>query len=287
MSIAFTDLCFGYTRSRLVLSDLSGSVASGSVTALVGPNGAGKSTLLRLMAGLVAPTSGLVTLKRASGASPDFAVDVAQIAPADRARHIAYVAQRSSVAFAFPARDVVAMGLHAIGPDEHAVSQAIDALDLGPIASRPFNTLSAGQQQRASIARAVAQLLGREGKAPRSPRFLLADEPLASLDPRHVVLALQLFRQLASQGIGIVLVLHDLTVARRIADHAILLDCGGTLSRSGDAPAVLTPEVLGPAYGVHFESVRVDDGPPALIPTGILEVRETPSRLAPSAPQTR
>ncbi|MCW5769582.1 MAG: ABC transporter ATP-binding protein [Phycisphaeraceae bacterium] len=287
MSIAFTDLCFGYTRFRPVLSGLTGSVEPGSVTALVGPNGAGKSTLLRLMAGLLAPNSGLVTLKRTSGASTDIAGEVARIAPADRARHIAYVAQRSSVAFAFPVRDVVAMGLHAIGPDEHAVAEAIDALDLGPVAARSYNTLSAGQQQRVSIARAVAQLLGREGKAPRSPRFLLADEPLAALDPRHVVLALQLFRQLASQGIGIVLVLHDLTIARRIADHAILLECGGTLSRSGDAPSVLTPEVLGPAYGVHFESVRVDDGPPALIPTGILEARQTPGRLAPSAPQTR
>ncbi len=266
MTLACTDTTFAYIPSRPVLEHINVSIAPTRITALVGPNGAGKSTLLRLMAGLLAPSSGRVTLASA----PSDPRPVAGMHPADRARHIAYVAQRASIAFAFSARQVVSMGRHALPRSDDAVGDALDALDLAPIADRPFNTLSAGQQQRVAIARAVAQLAGADSASP-SPRYLLADEPLAALDPRHIIQSLGLFRSLAaSRGIGVVLVLHDLTAARRIADHAILLNCGGTLGASGPASEVLTPEILGPAYGVAFESVPLSAGPPALIPMAAL-----------------
>lgn len=271
VQIACSDLVFEYVRGRTVLGGVHCEIGSGRVTALVGPNGAGKSTLLRMMAGLIAPTSGRVTLEPGAkvGVGSDTPSrqslrDVADIDPTDRARHIAYVAQRSSVAFAFPARQVVAMGRHAVGRDDDAVDRAIGALDLSMVADRPFNTLSAGQQQRVSIARAVAQLSGGD----RGRRFLLADEPLAALDPRHVIQSLELFRSLAGEGVGVVLVLHDLTSARRIADEAILLNCGGTLGATGSASEVLTPTVLGPAYGVRFESLSLPGGVRALVPVG-------------------
>jgi iron complex transport system ATP-binding protein len=278
--ISCSDLSFQYLPGRPVLNGVSCAVHPARITALVGPNGAGKSTLLRLMAGLLTPSSGRVTLRtmsvseRTSAAARGIAhhggQDVAHIAPPDRARHIAYVAQRSSIAFAFSARHVVAMGRHALGSDPAVVEHAIQMLDLGPVADRPFNTLSAGQQQRVSIARAVAQLTDSSSTPPsREPRFLLADEPLAALDPRHIVQSLDTFRALADRGIGIVLVLHDLTAAGRIADDAILLNCGGTVGASGPAAAVLTPDILGPAYGVRFASLPIPGNPPALIPIAV------------------
>lgn len=275
VSIACADLAFQYVRTRPVLSGVSCTLEPGRVTALVGPNGAGKSTLLRLAAGFLTPTSGRVTLdtKKTPASS------VAELHPNDRARHIAYVAQRSSIAFAFTVRQVVAMGRHAIGRDDGAVSRAIESLDLASVADRTFNTLSAGQQQRVALARAVAQLADAEPGArpphslphspphsPATPRFLLADEPLAALDPRHVIQSLQLFRALADGGVGVVLVLHDLTSARRVADDAILLTSRGTIGACGPASDVLAPEVLGEAYGVRFESVALASGAPALIP---------------------
>lgn len=230
----------------------------------MGPNGAGKSTLLRLMAGLLTPTSGRVTLEGGSDHKGRAERDVHSIDPADRARHIAYVAQRSSIAFGFPARQVVRMGLHAIGRDDRAADEAIGMMDVSAFADRPFNTLSAGQQQRVSIARAIAQLTGRDGRA-RSPRFLLADEPLAALDPRHVAQTLRAFRSLAEAGIGVVVVLHDLSAARWVADEAVLLDEGGTVRDAGPADRVLTPRGLEPAFGIGFDEAEIPGRAPGLV----------------------
>lgn len=285
VTISLAELSFHYRPGHPVLSGITATLNPQRITALVGPNGAGKSTLLRIMAGLLTPSSGRVTLQTVAAlrdSAHDGGQEVAHIAPPDRARHIAYVAQRSSIAFAFSARNVVAMGRHALGPDPTAVERAIDMLDLGPVADRPFNTLSAGQQQRVSIARAVAQLTDSTATPPsREPRFLLADEPLAALDPRHIVQSLDTFRALADQGIGTVLVLHDLTAAGRIADDAILLNCGGTIGASGPAAQVLTPDILGPAYGVRFSSFPIPGSHPALIPLAALPP------LASRAPERR
>lgn len=243
---------------------ISLGVGAARIVAIVGPNGAGKSTLLRLMAGLLTPTSGRVTLEGGSEPKARVERDVGAIDPADRARHIAYVAQRSSIAFGFPARQVVEMGLHAIGRDDRATDDAIGMMDVSGFADRPFNTLSAGQQQRVSMARAIAQLTGRDGRA-RSPRFLLADEPLAALDPRHVAQTLRVFRSLAETGIGVVVVLHDLSAARWIADDAVLLDEGGTVRDAGPAERVLTPRGLEPAFGIGFDEAEIPGRVPGLV----------------------
>lgn len=264
VTLACANLAYAYRRAAPLLRTISHAFAPGRVTVLVGPNGAGKSTLLRLLAGLLPPASGSVTLGGRS---------LADLSPADRARAIAYVPQRPVVAFPFPVRRVVELGRHALPPDPRAVDDALAALDLTPLAQTSFHALSAGQQQRVALARAVAQLDRRVvTPSPDSPRFLLADEPIAALDPRHVVASLGLFRALASRGVGVVLVLHDLTAARRVADDALLLASGGVLDASGPAPAVLTPAALAPAFGVAFAEASLPDGPAALVPTAPLPV---------------
>ena len=269
MTIACEGVQFGYGRGPRVLDGVSFAAEPGRVLAVVGPNGAGKSTLLRLMAGLLRPTSGRVVLRGGwvDGVGAQNRVGetfgVAGMDPPDRARRIAYVSQRPSVAFAFTAGQVVEMGRHALGGDRDAVAAAMRMMDVEGVASRPFGALSAGQQQRVSIARAIAQSLGeRAGGA----RFLLADEPLAALDPRHSVQTIGVLRELAAGGIGIVTVMHDLTATARVADDAMILDERGRLMSIGPALDVLTPETLEAAFGVGFERAGSDAGRPIIVP---------------------
>jgi iron complex transport system ATP-binding protein len=101
---------------------------------------------------------------------------------------------------------------------------------------------------------------------PGPPRFLLADEPLAALDPRHVAQTLRAFRSLAETGIGVVVVLHDLSAARWIADEAVLLEEGGAVRDVGPVERVLTPRILEPIFGIPFDEAEVHGRAPGLVP---------------------
>ncbi len=225
----------------------------GRVTALVGPNGSGKSTLLRLMLGSIRPTAGSVTL----AGKP-----TCRMASRQRARSIAYIAQRPDSAFAYCVREVVALGRLALGTspaaDRRAVEAALEAMELAELADRPLPALSVGQQQRVAIARAIGQLDLTDGDAGH-PRVLLADEPIAALDPRHAEQTLAALAALALQSrespspMAVVVVLHDLQAAARWADDAMLMD-RGRLAAFGPASEVLTPNVLGPAFAIRFAS---------------------------------
>lgn len=236
-------------RAR-VLDGIDLSLTAGRVTAIVGPNGAGKTTLLRAILGAVKPASGAAIL---DGARTD------TMGPRRLARRVAYVAQQPAVAFGFLAREVVAMGRFGVGACPEAVDRAIRRLGLEPITGRPIDRLSVGQRQRVALARALAQL-DRVGSGPErdGPRWLLLDEPLSALDPAHAVRVVALLRRLVTEGLGVVVVLHDLTTALRVADDAVVLGPGGVVLGSGPAGGVLTPELLERAYGVAF---RVDPTP--------------------------
>jgi iron complex transport system ATP-binding protein len=149
----------------------------------------------------------------------------------------------------------------------------LTAVELADRAREPFADLSIGQQQRAALARALAQLdqtpEKQGGNQPETPpRYLIADEPVSAMDPRHALAALSLLRHLAHHAaIGVVVVLHDLTAARALADDAVLLDESGRLAAQGPAAEVLTPAALRPVFGVDFAELTSPDLPaPALIP---------------------
>lgn len=246
---------FAYRRDRPVLRAVSMAAPAGAVTAVVGPNGAGKSTLLRLLLGLARPTSGRVLLEGA---------DVTGIPHADRARRLGYIPQRGSVAFAFSVREVVRLGLYAAhsgGDGMASVDAALERVGLRDRADDPFGALSAGQQQRATIARVLAQLEASSG-----PRALLADEPVAALDPRHAVETMALLRGLARDGLAVVVVLHDLMLAARWADAAVLLSADGRVAAAGPPAEVLGPGTLPSVFGVEFERLTSGAGEPVLVP---------------------
>lgn len=238
-----------------MLRGVSLSVLGGRVTALIGPNGSGKSTLLRLLAGLDRPDEGSVTLVGRPAC--------AWSAP-DRARRLALMPQRPEVAFGYTVREVVGFGrLSRGGSAGDTVERVLDRVGLRARAGDRFEHLSIGQQQRAALARALAQLDCRGERTvsdEAAPGVLLADEPVSAMDPRHALESLMLLRELAERpasdtadSTAVLVVLHDVNHAMRFAHDAAVLDARGTLVACGPVDLVLTPEVLGPVFGVGFE----------------------------------
>jgi len=234
--------------SKAILSDVSLMIDVGKVTAIVGPNGAGKSTLLSCLAGLREPSAGSAML--------DDAV-LSGMKPRDRARRLAFLPQTPEIAWAVEARTLIELGrtpfVGARGQteaDRGAVDRAMKAANVEAFEHRIVDTLSGGERARVLIARALAG----------EPEWLLADEPLTGLDPAHQLDAADLFRSLADRGVGVVLTLHDLSMALRMSDRVIVLAEGGVLADDPPASA-LSPEVLRRAYGVEATLTQGPGGP--------------------------
>ena len=236
---------------RRVLLDVSAAFPAGRVTAILGPNGAGKSSLLRVAAGLIAPSTGKVMIDGRA---------IAGMRRDERARTIGYLPQSGDVAWNMPARDVVALGRlphRAPACDLAAILAAMTSTDTEQFAERRVGELSGGERARVLLARVLAG----------EPQWLLADEPLASLDPAHQLDLLERLRGQAARGVGVVVVLHDLAQAARVADEIILLG-GGRILASGPPAEVLTPGQLRDAFGVEVLFVPDAEGRMLPVPAG-------------------
>jgi len=235
-------------NGRALLAGVSLAIASGEVVGLVGPNGAGKSTLLGVLAGLRPPSGGGVWL----GGRALRTYDVQALA-----RVRAVLAQASRFDFPLTALEVVLLGRlpHCRGReserDHDIAAQALSAVDAIDLAQRRLPTLSGGERQRVQLARVLAQIW--EPTSDASERFLLLDEPNAGLDLSHEHRILGLIRRLCrEQGIGVIVVLHDLQLASRYADRVMVLKEGRVLT-AGPPERALTRDALLRAYGVDVD----------------------------------
>ncbi len=237
---ALLDAHIGQARlnGRTVLRDLALALHPGEVVALIGPNGAGKSTLMRALAGLL-PVDGHIRLAGRPLAS--WSADA-------RARFLAYLPQEARIHWPMPVRRVVALGripwldwtARLSSADEEAIAEAMRLTATTALAARSAARLSAGEKARVLLARALA---GR-------PRVLLADEPVAALDPYYQMEILELLQRLAREREMAVLVsLHELTLAARYAARVLLLD-RGRLVADGAPASVLTDAHLAPVYRI-------------------------------------
>ena len=230
-------------RDAVLVSDASLSVRPGELVVLLGPNGAGKTSLLRACLGLTRPASGRATL---SGQ------DTTQLRPMERARSLAYLPQIRQLAWPNIVRDVGALGRfshgaalgHLRGADAEAVDRAIQACDLAHLAERQADTLSGGELVRMHCARVFAT------EAP----LLVADEPIAALDPRHQFRILDLIADYVEQGGGALVVLHDIGLAARYASRLIWMNRGRIVA-DGPPEETLTQERIKDIYNVR---ARVD-----------------------------
>ena len=224
---------------RAVLRDLDLVLPGARLTGLIGPNGAGKTTLLRALAGIVPTAAGTVTLDKRP---------LARWPRRELARSVTYLAQEAPCSWPMAVRRIVALGRlphlatwqRASDEDDHAIAGALREADVLHLADRNVLTLSGGERARVMLARALAS----------GPRFLLADEPVAGLDPAHQLEVMALLRARAQAGMGIIVTLHDLTLAGRFCD-AIAVLAEGRIIAQGPPEAVLTPALLASAFGVR------------------------------------
>lgn len=232
----------------VLLDDASLTLSTGEVVAILGPNGAGKTTLLRALLGLVDVNEGVSHLN--GRAITEFAAD-------ERARQISYLPQRRPLAWPNKVYDVIALGRFAHGAalgrlgeeDQKAVDDAIEACDLGSLAHRSADSLSGGELARVHFARAFA------AQAP----LLIADEPVAALDPRHQLRIANLIRQFVDDGGGTLVVLHEVSTAARIADRLVWMK-DGRIVAEGSPQQTLTPEMIADVYGIDVRIMQDDDG---------------------------
>ena len=251
-------------RDLAVLKGAAIELIPGEVISLLGANGAGKSTLLSVLAGELEWTG---PAKAGAGVSLN-GVPISRMSLARQARSRAVLPQTPGLGFDLDVAEVVAMGAYPFrdlsAEEIRALSRlALEKADAVHLASRRYPELSGGEQQRVQFARVLVQILSARHDDPQG-RYMLLDEPTASLDPLHQQTLLQTVRELArAERIGILLVLHDVNLASLWSDRIALLSDG--LIFICDEPAkALTPENLRKVYGVQvhvMEHPRVPGKP--------------------------
>ena len=239
MTLSGENLALGYTSGTLVVDDQSVTIPAARITVIVGPNACGKSTLLRGLAGLMRPDSGRVLLDGS---------EIARLPATELARRLGMLPQQPSTPDGITVADLVGRGRHPhqrwfrqwSADDEAAVSAALHETGMTGLADRPVAELSGGQRQRAWIALVLAQ----------GPATMLLDEPTTFLDLAHQLDVLDLLRTVnTEQRRTIVMVLHDLELAARYADHLIAMR-DGRIVAEGAPSAVVTEELVASVFGV-------------------------------------
>ncbi len=241
-------LQFGYTPTKPFLGPIDLDIHRRRILAVVGPNGAGKSTLLRLIAGLIQPRSGEILFAD---------TPLNRMRLRDRARHITFLPQKPTAPASTSVMEIVSLGRHPhrrFGlfeslADKATIHRSMEQTQTTAYANRRMDTLSGGEAQRVHLAASLAQ----------EPKILILDEPTAELDLRYQLQIFELLRELTDrENLATVVVTHDLNLARRFADDALLLSCGHVAAQ-GPADTVLVPETLEGVYGVTFKTSETEN----------------------------
>lgn len=234
-----------------LLRDASFALQPGQLCGMVGLNGAGKSTLLRCLAGDLRVSSGDVEL---SGRP------LHQWSRRSRARRIAVLSQEMQIDFPLTVFEVVLLGraphvrLRESKRDHEIVLQTLQTMEVAHLAEREYPTLSGGEKQRVHLARVLAQLWREPSESMAEPRYLLLDEPTSSLDLIHQHRTMQIVLGIATGGVGILVILHDLNLASRYA-HQLLVLKEGRIVAAGPTKDLLQASLIRDAFGLNVHLV--------------------------------
>ncbi|MCF7985904.1 MAG: ABC transporter ATP-binding protein [Thiohalocapsa sp.] len=228
--------------AKTLVRDLGFALGEGEMLGLIGPNGAGKTTVVKAIVQLMAHRGEIRLQGR----------PLSQMSARERARLVAYLSQDDRLQWPISVFDLVALGRHPYrgswwrgggapsAEDLAVIEEALRATDVTGLRDRRADELSGGERARARLARVLAV------QAP----LLLADEPVAALDPMHQLRVMELLRAHCNGGAAVIVVMHDLTLASRFCDRLLLLDSGAAVA-AGTVSEVLTAENLERVYGIR------------------------------------
>jgi iron complex transport system ATP-binding protein len=228
---------------RTVLDTVDLSVSPGELVALCGPNGAGKSSAIRAALGLLPLTAGRALLAGQS---------LSALSSGQRAEQVAYLPQERRIAWNLPAVEVAALGAPWLAGDAalERARAALAEVDIGHLADRGVSEMSGGERARVLLARLLTT----------RARALLADEPVAGLDPDAQLMVLERLARRARAGQAVLVSLHDLTLAARFADRVVVLDQGRVVA-DGPPLKALRPDILRTVFGLSAIWLDGPEGP--------------------------
>jgi iron complex transport system ATP-binding protein len=232
-------------KETLVLHGISMEIPQGLITGILGPNGSGKTTLLKILSGIYKPSQGTVWFNGRP---------LAEYSRQELARQIAFLEQNNTASLPFTVREVVEMGrypwLKPFAPlaaqDAEIIDDALDCFGLTRKQEQIVETMSGGERQLVSLARAMAQ----------EPKILILDEPTTYLDIGHQSLVMEYLNKWhRERGTTIIMVIHDLNLSSQYCDHLIVLE-QGTFVMAGRKEEVLCEELLAKTYKASFAMIR-------------------------------
>jgi iron complex transport system ATP-binding protein len=246
-----------------IVADVDFHARPGEIAAIVGPNGSGKTTFLKALSGELAYTGRVALNGR----------DLSAMKPAEIAVHRAVLPQATTLSFPFTVREVVKLGLVGgrsgvlPGDDTRLPERALARVDLDGFAGRFYQELSGGEQQRVQLARVLCQVWApvHDGK----PRYLFLDEPVSSLDIKHQLIIMDIARDFARRGGGVVAILHDLNLTAMYADRIFVMH-RGKLAATGSPQDVLSDDLIEKVFDCRLR-------------VGVLPARNMPFVLPQSA----
>ena len=252
MSIFSQNISLSYGEKE-ILKNLSIEVKQGKITTLLGPNGAGKSSFLNILSGDLNFYEGEVFYDEKQ---------IKSIGIQEKAFLRSVMAQSQPIVFDFSVKEIIEMGWLEKGnikysnKFEHALQEVLKESDTEYLKNRKFNTLSGGEQKRVHFARTLLQLWRESGST--DPRYLMLDEPTANLDLSHQIKMMNTIKKLSKEGVGILIILHDLNLAFKYSDYIAILKNGKILS-FGDSKSVINDKILSDTYGLKIKVDKRDD----------------------------
>ena len=233
-------------NSKKILDDISLSISSGEIITILGPNGAGKSSFLKIISGDLKCTKGQIYFDQSN---------LNDISIQDRSFIRSVMSQSQDVVYDFSTREIIEMGWLDRGISNYsedfkkAIDQISEECSVKNLLEQSFNTLSGGEKRRVHFARTLVQLWRPSGSD--DPRYMFLDEPTANLDILHEQKMMKLIQKKRDEGLGILLILHDLNLAAKYSDQIALFD-NGKLIDKGLPKTVLTEDTLSAVYGLKM-----------------------------------